>query len=102
MDGSDGEAAEDLVAPSCTDGDVVVTSASSRSEALPTLAPSPASWSDLWNIPDETAVHTLFLALGGTPARLGRNASALEAMAYDLCQSGSCSLDQLAQLCLLL
>ena len=94
MDGSDGEAAEDLVAPSCTDGDVVVTSASSRSEALPTLAP--------WNIPDETAAHTLFLALGGTPARLGRNASALEAMAYDLCQSGSCSLDQLAQLCLLL
>ena len=60
------------------------------------------SWSDLWNIPDETAVHTLSFALGEVPAPPAPNGSGLEQLVYDICRSGRCTLDQMAQLCHLL
>ena len=87
----------------CRDGDEAASSSTPHVlEEQLALVSSPVSWSDLWNIPDETAVHTLSFALGEVPVPPAPNGSGLEQLVYDICRSGRCTLDQMAQLCHLL
>ena len=65
----------------------------------PTSVYSPVTWSDLWNMPDENAVLALSFALGDAPQLPARPDSALDRLAYDICQLGHCTMAQMAQLC---
>ena len=84
------------------------TSAASRSSQsfiLDSLGPqpasaySPANWSDLWNMPDESAALTLSFALGDALEPPSVTDSTLDRLAYDICQLGCCTLAQLTRLC---
>ena len=68
-------------------------------EPQPASACSPVNWSDLWNMPDESAVHTLSFALGDALEPPSLTDSTLDRMAYDICQTGRCSIAQMTQLC---
>ena len=65
----------------------------------PTSVYSPVTWSDLWNMPDENAVLALSFALGDAPQSPARPDSALDRLAYDICQLGHCTMAQMARLC---
>ena len=67
-------------------------------EPQPASACSPVNWSDLWNMPDESAVHTLSFALGDALEPPSLTDSTLDRMAYDICQTGRCSIAQMTQL----
>ncbi|CAE7214168.1 Capn15 [Symbiodinium sp. CCMP2592] len=63
---------------------------------------APGSWCDVWNIDDDEVSHELCFDFGDCPPDPGADASALERIAYDICQADSCSMRQLFDLCLVL